>query len=101
MQRTALSDRFTVIAIAVIAYAGVNICHEIIGHCGMSALLGMKCSLISSTYIPLAAPPPEWKFRITVVAGSAANWTFALLCLGLLRSLGKANRYLLRYVRQS
>jgi hypothetical protein len=91
MQRTALSDRFTVIAIAVVAYAGVNICHEIIGHCGMSSLLGMKCSLISSTYIPLATQPPAWKFRITVVAGSAANWTLALLCLGLLRSLRKAN----------
>src|SRR5438552_1126094 len=91
MQRTALSDRFTVIAIAVMAYAGVNICHEIIGHCAMAALLGTKCTLISSTYIPLATQPPTWTYRIIVVAGSAANWTFALLCLGLLRSLRRAN----------
>lgn len=91
MQRTALSDRFTVIAIAVIAYAGANICHEIIGHCGMALLVGTKCTLISSTYIPLATQPPMWKYRIIVVAGSTANWTFALLCLGLIRSLRTTN----------
>ena len=89
MERT--SDRFTVIAIAVMAYAGVNICHEIIGHCGMAVLVGTKCTVISSTYIPLAIQPPTWKYRIIVVAGSTANWTFALLCLGLLRSLRRAS----------
>src|SRR2546423_1641304 len=89
MHRT--SDHFTVIAIAVIAYAGVNICHEIIGHCGMAVLVGTKCAWISSTHIPLATQPPAWKYRIIVVAGSTANWTFALLCLGLLRSLRKVN----------
>ncbi|HEX8650075.1 MAG TPA: hypothetical protein VF708_04480 [Pyrinomonadaceae bacterium] len=86
MQRTASSDRFTVIAIAVIAYAAVNICHEIVGHCGMAALLGTKCKLISSTNIPLATQPPAWKYNIIVVAGSAANWTVGLICLGLLRT---------------
>jgi hypothetical protein len=87
MQRTVLSDRLTVIAIGVIAYAGVNFCHEIIGHCGMAALAGTKCTLISSTDIPLATQPPTWKYNIIVIAGSAANWTVGLVCLGLLRAL--------------
>jgi hypothetical protein len=79
--------RLTVIAIAVIAYAAVNICHEIVGHCGMAALVGTKCSWISSTYIPLVTQPPTWKYNIIVVAGSAANWTTGLICFGLLRTL--------------
>jgi hypothetical protein len=87
MQRTVLSDRLTVIAIAVIAYAGMNICHEIVGHCGMAALLGTKCQLISSTNIPLITQPPTWKYNIIVISGSAANWTIGLVCLGLLRTL--------------
>jgi hypothetical protein len=53
MQRTASSDCLTVIAFAFIAYAGINVCHEIIGHCGMAALLDTRCKLISSTNIPL------------------------------------------------
>lgn len=86
MQRTTSSDRFTVIAIAVIAYAGLFITHEIIGHCGMTALLGSKCKFISSTSIDLATVLPMWKYNIVVVAGSAANWIVALVCLGLLRA---------------
>lgn len=89
MQRTALSDRFTVIAIAVIAYAGVNICHEIVGHCGTAALLGTRCKYISSTDIRLIkeyAEIPTWKFNIILVAGSTANWTVGFICLGLLRT---------------
>jgi hypothetical protein len=86
MDEKALPDRFTVIAIAVIAYAGVNICHEIVGHCSAAALLGTKCSLVSTTYIPLATEPPAWKYNLIVVAGSAANWMIALVCLGLLRA---------------
>ena len=89
MQSTALSDRFTVIAIAFIAYAAVNICHEIIGHCGMAALLGTKCILISSTNIPLVkqiTEIPTWKYNIILAAGSTANWTVGLVCFGLLRT---------------
>jgi hypothetical protein len=96
MQRTALSDRFTVIAIAVIAYAGVNIGHEIIGHCGMAALVSAKCRLLSSTNIPLTVMPPTWKYNIIVMAGCAANWTIGLTCLGLLRTL-RTNQPALRY----
>ena len=86
MEKTAISDRFTVIAIAIIAYAGGNISHEIIGHCGTAALLGSKCGLISTSYIPLATEIPTWKFRIVAIAGSAVNWIVALVCLGLLRA---------------
>jgi hypothetical protein len=53
----------------------------------MAALLGNKCSLISTTYIPLATESPTWKYNIIVIAGSAANWMIALVCLGLLRTL--------------
>lgn len=87
MQRTALSDRLTVIAIAVMAYAGMNVCHEILGHCSMAALLGTKCRLLSSTNIPLITQPPTWKYNIIVIAGCAANWTIGLACVGLLRAL--------------
>jgi hypothetical protein len=96
MQRTALSDRFTVIAIAVIAYTGVNITHEIIGHCGTAALLGNKCTLISSTYIPRATEPLAWKNNVIIAAGSTANWAIGLVCFGLLRAWRTA-RPALRY----
>lgn len=87
MQKTALPDLFTVIAIAVIAYVGVNISHEIVGHCSMAALVGTKCRLISSTYIPLVkeiTEIPTWKYNIILVAGSTANWTIGFVCFGLL-----------------
>lgn len=90
MQRTVSSDRFTVIAIAVIAYAGLNVCHEIIGHCSVAALLDTRCTQISSTDLRLAkefTEIPKWTYNIILVAGSAANWTVGLLCLGLLRAL--------------
>jgi hypothetical protein len=79
------ADRFTVIAIAVMAYPGVYISHEIIGHCGLALLVGTRCTVISSTYIPLASMPPLWKYNIIVAAGSTANFVIALVCLLLLR----------------
>ena len=89
MQRTALSDRLTVIAIAVIAYAGINICHEIVGHCGMAALLGTRCRYISSTDIRLVkefTEIPTWKYNNILIAGSTANLIVGFVCLGLLRT---------------
>ncbi len=86
MDKMAFSDRFTVIAIALIAYAGVNISHEIIGHCGTAVLLGSKCRFISTTDIPLATEITAWKFRILAFAGSAANWLVAFIYLALLRA---------------
>lgn len=99
MQRTALHDHLTVIAIACIAYAGVNICHELVGHCSTAALLGSRCRQLSSTDIPLVkaiTEIPAWKYNIILVAGSAANWTVGLICLGLLRRWRSA-RPALRY----
>jgi hypothetical protein len=98
MERTALSDRLTVIAIAFMVYAGGNITHEIIGHCGSTYFLGAKCIFISTTDLRIAPELPLWKFRISAVAGSAANWLVALVCLGLLRAWRKpspALRYFL------
>lgn len=80
------SDRFTVIAIAIIAYAGANITHEIIGHCGSVALLGGKCNFISTTDLKLATEIPTWKFRIVAIAGSGANCLAGLMWLWLLRT---------------
>src|SRR2546430_8052829 len=86
-EQTTSSDLLTVIAIAVLAYAGANISHEIIGHCGTMVLLGGKCSYISTTYIRTAPELPlEWRFRIDAFAGSGANWLLALICLCLLRA---------------
>ena len=92
------SDRLTVMAIAIIAYASGNIAHEILGHCGTVALLGSKCTWISTTYIPGGIEYPSWRFRVVSIAGSATNWLLALICLGLLRrwrNPSPAWRYLL------
>jgi hypothetical protein len=88
-----------VIAIAVIAYAAVNITHEIIGHCGMAALLETRCKVISSTHIPLVkefTEIPTWTYNIIVIAGSTANWMVGLACFAVLRTLRTA-RPALRY----
>lgn len=89
MDHRALSDRLTVIAIAIIVYAGANVTHEIIGHCGTTYLLGAKCSFISTTDLRIIPEMPAWKFRIAAFAGSAANWLAALLSLALLRAWRK------------
>ena len=99
MQRTVLSDRFTVIAVAVIAYAGAKICHEIIGHCSMAAIVGNRCRLLSATYIPLVKEITDfhaWDYNLILIAGSTANWIAGLVCLGLLRAWRTA-RPALRY----
>ena len=84
-------DRLTVVAIAFIAYASANIAHEIVGHCGMALVVGTKCTIISSTNIPLATFPPTWKYNIIVVAGCTANFVVALVSLVLLRRAGPLN----------
>jgi hypothetical protein len=89
MQKSALPDRLTVIAIAVIAYAGVKFCHEIIGHCSMAALVGNRCRVLSVTYTPLVKEITDfhsWKYHLILIAGSTANWIVGLVCLGLLRA---------------
>jgi hypothetical protein len=97
VNKIASSDRFTVIAIAIIVYAGANITHEIIGHCGTMLVLSGKCSFISTTDIRLVPEFPElamWKFRIVafplaakwalfVAAGGTWGLTFWLLLLPL------------------
>jgi len=91
MRRTTSSDRFTVIAIAVIAYAVVKICHEIVGHCGMAALVGNRCRSLSATYPALVREITDfhsWQYHLILVAGSVANWAAGLVCLGLLRTWG-------------
>ena len=80
-------DWLTVSAIAIIAYAALNITHEIIGHCGMALLMGTKCTVLSTTYVPLDPFPPAWKYRIIVVAGCTANFIAAIVSLGLLHRL--------------
>ena len=80
------SDLLTVIAIAILAYVGANISHEIIGHCGTGGLLGAKCSFISTTEIRFTPELSiDWRFRIDAFAGSGTNWLVALICLRLLR----------------
>ena len=89
MREDVSSDRLTVIAIAIIAYAGMNVCHEIIGHCGVAALMAARCKQLSSTYIPLVkeiTEIPACKYNIIPVAGSAANWAAGLVCYVLLRA---------------
>lgn len=96
MQRTASSDRLTVIAIAVVAYAAANVCHELVGHCTVAALVGTRCTQLSSTDIPLVEMPPTWKYNIIVAAGCTSNFTFGLVSRWLLRARPQA-RPALRY----
>jgi hypothetical protein len=86
----------TVIAIAVIAYAGVNICHEILGHCTMALLVGTKCRVPLEHLHPLATELPTWKYNMLVPAGITANWIAALACFVLLRRW-KSARPTVRY----
>jgi hypothetical protein len=89
MQRTVSPDRLTAIAIAAIAYAGLYICHEIVGHCGMASLVGNRCSLLSSINIPLVNKNIDFhsrQYHLILIAGSTANWTVGLICLALLRT---------------
>ncbi len=101
MQRTTLPDRLTVIAIAVMAYAGVKFCHEIVGHCSMAALVGNRCGVLSVTYTPLVKEITDyhsWQYHLILIAGSTANWAAGLVCLGLLhtwRTAPPAWRYFL------
>lgn len=101
MRRTSLPDRLTVIAIAVVAYALMNVCHELIGHCGVSAVVGARCTQLSSTDIRLAkdiTEIPARTYNVILVAGSAANWALGLACFGLLRrwqAAGPGLRYFL------
>jgi hypothetical protein len=93
MRGTASTDRLTVIAIAVIAYACVNVCHEIAGHCGVAAVVGTRCIQLSSTDIRLLkefTEIPTRTYNVILVAGSAANWALGLVCFGLLRTLRDA-----------
>ncbi len=91
-EQTSSSDLFTVIAIAILAYVGANISHEIIGHCGTGSLLGAKCSFISTTEIRFTPELSiDWRFRIGAFAGSGANWAVALICLSLLRAWQSAS----------
>src|SRR5258707_6449610 len=86
------SNLLTVIAIAILAYVGANITHEIIGHCGTGALLGAKCSCISTMEIRFTPELSiDWRFRIGAFAGSGANWLVALICLRLLRAWQSAS----------
>lgn len=96
MEKTVSVDLVTVMAIAVIAYAGVNICHEVLGHCTMALLVGTKCRVISSTYIPLATELPTWKYNLLVPAGIMANWIAAFACFVVLRTW-KTARPAVRY----
>ncbi|HMG73717.1 MAG TPA: hypothetical protein VK582_09460 [Pyrinomonadaceae bacterium] len=91
-EQTPSSDLLTVIAIAILAYVGANITHEIIGHCGTGALLGAKCSFISTTEIRFTPQLSyDWRFRIGAFAGSGANWLVALICRRLLRAWRSAS----------
>ena len=91
-EQTSSSDLFTVIAIAILAYVGANISHEIIGHCGTGALLGAKCSFISTTETRFTPESSiDCRFRIGAFAGSGANWAVALICLSLLRAWRSAS----------
>src|SRR2546430_15351083 len=51
----------------------------------MAHVVGTRCKVISSTYIPLAQMPPIWKYNIIVAAGCTANFAVALISFGLLR----------------
>lgn len=95
----------TLIAISVIAWALVNILHEIVGHAGASLAMGVPVNAVSTTTIYMVT---DWDrlvaerglnpVRLIVAAGTVVNiatGTVALLALRWRRVTNMATRYFL------
>ena len=90
----------TLVAISIIAWALVIVMHEIVGHAGTAALMGIPVRAVSTTTAYLAWDHIQsvGQYRIIHINGTAANLVtgaIALLVLQFLKPKSKALRYFL------
>jgi hypothetical protein len=98
-------DLPTLIAISIVAWASVNILHEIVGHAGASLLVGVPVNAVSTTTIYMVADWDQFvaerglnPIRLIVAAGSIMNLVtggLALLALQWKRITSVTTRYFL------
>ncbi|HVT05719.1 MAG TPA: hypothetical protein VHL58_20380 [Thermoanaerobaculia bacterium] len=83
---TALPDRFTVIAIGLVAYSLANLLHEGAGHGGVCVLLGGKPLVLSSVHFECDEGAMSASGQKMVsAAGSMVNYLAAAISLVLMR----------------
>ncbi len=96
----------TLVAISTMAWILVNVSHEIIGHAGSAALLGLPVRAVSTTTVYIEADPANgvsvvptiWAYRAINAAGTLVNLiggATALILLYLRRQANSATRYFL------
>ncbi len=90
----------TLVAISTMAWILVNVSHEIIGHGGSAALLGIPVRAVSTTMASIDGDQVTSieAYRIIHAAGTLVNLVggaAALVLLGLLRRASSATRYFL------
>ena len=93
-------DALTLAAIAIVAWALVVIMHEIVGHAGIAALLGVPVRAVSTTTVYL-----EWSqirtvedYRLIHIGGTLMNLVTGVIALVILyfgKRLSRAMRYFL------
>ena len=86
------SNLWTVIAIAIVAYAGCDMAHEVLGHGVACLLVGVRPLALSTVALQTGTSS-----RLVAAAGSIANVVFGMLAMWLFRrgrSFG-AGRYFL------
>jgi hypothetical protein len=78
-------DLATAAALALLAYAGANLVHEIAGHCGVAFVAGGGCSFVSTADIRLRPETPPDRFTFIAMAGTFANFAAAAIAYVALR----------------
>lgn len=90
----------TLVAISIVAWALAIVLHEIVGHAGIAALMGIAVRAVSTTtiYLPWDQVQSLGQYRIIHVGGTAANLltgAVALLLLHFRKPISKEFRYFL------
>lgn len=93
-------DIFTLIAISIIAWSIANFLHEVIGHAGSAALMGIPVRAVSTTtiYIEWSQIKSAAEIQIIHAAGAGLNLLSGMIALLYLRSemiKDSATRYFL------
>jgi len=97
-KRTIKIDLLTLIAISMIAWSLANFLHEVVGHAGSAALLGIPVRAVSTTtmYIEWDQIQTAGENRIINAAGPVMNLVTGIIALLFLRS-SKVNGVAARY----
>ncbi len=80
------SDRLTIIAIAIIAYALTSILHEALGHGSAAILLGFRPTILSSLALDFNnSNISAWQTRVIAAAGTVLNLFAGLIAFLILK----------------